>query len=591
MTPPPRGLNTAASALAADPSGRTAPVDAGAPVAQPSGSSRDRLPLAILAAAMVTAAAILLYLGRGTVYTADELAWVIQSPGLDLRDAFTPHNGHLLLSTRLIYKVILEVFGSGYLGFRILTVALTLLSCGLLYVYVRRRVGPWVALAPSLVLLVFGSDSLHVMLGNGITIQLALACGVGALLALDRDDLLGDVIATVLLVLGCATYTIALSFVVGAAILVLLRADRWRRIWIPAVPLILYVAWWIWALGTSSDAEGQLVYSNVLTMPAWSLQALGAGVSALTGTNYSFTGNTGSGARIVAVPLGLIALAWLAWRAWRRPHAGVWVAVGIALTLWAIQSLARTPFGTPEIPRYLLPSAFVTVLLAAEAGRHTRWPRPALVAIFAVAAVGVMTNIALLRDNGAEQRVLIAPPLRADLSGLEIAGEETRPGFDNHRVFAGQNSLLFPFAEARVLRPDPALAYVQAEERYGRIGYSPQELASQGDGLRVQTDGVLAEALGVRLEPVAAAPRRGCRRLHAQANGLTFLADPPGALVVADGGEPVPIGLRRFSQSLTAPLGIVAAGHTAFLRVPPDRAPGRWHAATSASALTLCPPS
>jgi hypothetical protein len=539
---------------------------------------------------MATSAAVLLYLGRGTVYTADELAWVIQSPALDLRDAFTPYNGHLLLSTRLIYKVVLEVFGSGYVGFRILTVAFTLLTSGLLYLYARRRVGPWVALAPSLVLLVFGSDSLHVMLGNGITIQLALACGVGALLELDRDDLLGDVTASVLLVLGCATYTIALAFVVGAAILVLVRDDRLRRIWIPAVPLILYGAWWIWALGTSSDAEGQLVYSNVLTMPVWSLQALGAAASALTGTNYSFTGNSGSGARIVAVPLGLICVAWIAWRAWRRPHAGVWAAAGIALTLWAIQSVARTPFGTPEIPRYLLPSAFVTVLLGAEAGRRIRWTRPALTAVFAAAAVGVMANIALLRDNGAEQRVLIAPPLRADLAGLEIAGDETKPGFDNHRVFEGQNSLLFPFAEARVLRPDPALAYLQAEERYGRIGYSPEELVTLSDGLRVQADGVLAEALGVRLVPVAAGPRRGCRRLKAQTDGLTFAADSPGALVVADRDNPVPIGLRRFSQTITAPIGAVAAGQAAFLRIPPDHVPGRWQAVSTASTLTLCSP-
>jgi hypothetical protein len=539
---------------------------------------------------MAIAAAILLYLGRGAVYSIDELAWVIQSPDLDLRDAFTPHNGHLLLSTRLIYKVILEVFGSGYLGFRILTVALTVVTSGLLYIYVRRRVGPWVALAPSLVLLVFGSDSLHVMLGNGITIQLALACGVGALLALDRDDLLGDVIAMLLLVLGCATYTIALSFVVGAAILVLLREDRWRRIWIPAVPLILYGTWWIWALGTSSDAEGQLVYSNLLTTPVWSLQALGAAVSALTGTNYSFTGDSGSGARIVAVPLGLIALAWLAWRAWRRPHTGLWAAAGIALTLWGIQSVARTPFGTPEIPRYLLPSAFVTVLLGAEAGRQIRWTRPALIAVFAVTAVGAMANIALLRDNGAAQRVLVAPPLRAELSGLEIAGGETRPGFEPHRVLEGQNSLVFPFAEARVLRPDPALAYVQAEERYGRIGYSTEELATQSDALRAHADAVLAEALGVRLVPLAAGPRRGCRRLRAQTDGLTFAADAPGAVVVADRDNPVPIGLRRFSQTITASIGAVAAGQAAFLRVPPDHVPGRWQAATSASALTLCPP-
>jgi len=544
---------------------------------------------------MAIAAAILLYLGRGSVYSTDELAWVIEAPDLDFRDAITPHNGHLLLMTKLIYKVVLELFGSGYLAFRILTVALALLTSGLLYVYVRRRVGAWAALAPSLVLLVFGSDSLHVMLGNGITILLALSFGVGALLALDRGDLLGDITAMALLVLGCATYTIALPFVVGAAVLILLREDRWRRIWIPAVPLILYGAWWIWARGTASDvqglANGDLIYSNILTLPIWSLQALGAAVSALTGLNYSFNGNPGSGAATVAVPLGLIALAWLVSRARRRQHAGLWAAAGVALTLWAIQALAATLFGRPDVPRYLYPSAFVTVLLAAEAARGVRWTRELLVVIFAAAAVGVLANIALLRDNGALQRVLIAPPLRAELSGLEIAGGETRPGFDASQVLGGKSSLSVPLGEAGVLRDDPALAYVDAADRYGRIGYSPGQLAAQNDGLRAHADAVLAEALGVRLEPIAEKPLRHCRRIQASpGGGVTFSAGPPGVVVASVAGIPVPIGLRRFSQTITAPIGTVAAGQAAFLRVPPDHVPGRWQAASTASTLTLCSP-
>jgi hypothetical protein len=132
---------------------------------------------------------------------------------------------------------------------------------------------------------------------------------------------------------------------------------------------------------------------------------------------------------------------------------------------------------------------------------------------------------------------------------------------------------------------------VDATDRYGRIGYSPGQLAAQNDGLRAHADAVLAEALGVRLEPIAAKPLRHCRRIQASpGGGVSFAAGAPGVVVASVDGIPVPIGLRRFSQTITAPIGTVAAGQAAFLRVPPDHVPGRWQAASTASALTLCSP-
>ena len=64
-------------------------------------------------------------------------------------------------------------------------------TVGLLFVYCKRRVGGLAALAPCLVLLVFGSDPLHALLGNGFTVVGSLGCGIGALLAVERDDLAG----------------------------------------------------------------------------------------------------------------------------------------------------------------------------------------------------------------------------------------------------------------------------------------------------------------------------------------------------------------------------------------------------------------
>ncbi len=198
---------------------------------------------------------LIVWLGRGTTYSVDELAWFASTPGLDLGDALAPAGGHLILTSRIVYFAILEAFGSGYEIFRILTALTVLLTAVLFFVYASRRVGRIVALAPTLILLVFGSDWVHVLTGNGFTVLLAVSCGLGALLALERGDSRGDQLACALLCLGVVTYTVALAFVVGTAVTILVREDRWRRIWIVAVPVAIYTAWWFWALGQEDNSE------------------------------------------------------------------------------------------------------------------------------------------------------------------------------------------------------------------------------------------------------------------------------------------------------------------------------------------------
>ena len=47
---------------------------------------------------------------------------------MNLEDALTPHNGHLVFTSKVLYKVILATFGSDYLTWRLLVTALVLLS-------------------------------------------------------------------------------------------------------------------------------------------------------------------------------------------------------------------------------------------------------------------------------------------------------------------------------------------------------------------------------------------------------------------------------------------------------------------------------
>ena len=105
----------------------------------------------------------------------------------------------------------------------------------------------------------------------------------------------------------------------------------------------------------------------------------------------------------------------------------VWVALAIALSLWlmgAISSLIRTP----DSSRYLYPGALVVLIAGAWLAAGLGWRRSALVALFLLAATGVVTNLALLRDDGAVTR-FEAEQQRAILAGIEVAGANADPSY------------------------------------------------------------------------------------------------------------------------------------------------------------------
>jgi hypothetical protein len=537
---------------------------------------------------MALATALLLYLGRGTTYSIDELPWLIESPDLGLGEALRPHNGHLILTTRLLYKGILEVFGSDYLAFRLLATASVLLTSGLVFVYAKRRVGPWVALAPSLVLLVFGSDIVHVLVGNAITVLVAISCGLGALIALDRDDRRGEIVACLLLCLGVVTYSVAVAFAAGIAVALLAERDRRRRIWIAALPLAIYAGWWLWSLGQPSGSEGQLVYSNVLLIPVWAFQSVAAALGALSGLDFRFAGSA-EGDRPAGTVLAMAGIAALFW--WRLRGAvsprllGV---IAIALALFAIEAVAHTPlFSSPFSPRYLFPGAVVVILVAVEAARGVRWSNRALVVVCVLAAVGIASNIAALRNGARGIRDGYTPNLRAELTGLELAGDRLSPDFDPHTPLDGQNSLVIPFAEAAVLRASPAQSYLEAVDRYGGAGFEAEQLAQRDDAVRARTDAVLAAALGVRLQPVPIAPPDGCRRLSST-SGMSVVFPLTSDATVIESERPAAVSLGRFASTPTVDLGALAAGRPAALIAPSGSAPGRWQASVDSASLRVC---
>ena len=401
------------------------------------------------------------------------------------------------------------MFGLAYLPYRILTVLSVCLAVGLLFTYLIRRIPAWVALAPCLVLLFFGSDHLHMLQGNGFIICFSLAMGLLALLMLEREDTKGDLIACAALVLAAATYSVGLPFIVGAGVSILL-ARRWKSLWVPVVPALMYLAWYAWARqqqfsGRSNEAE----LSNLLDLPVWAFQASGAAIYGLTG--LSFNSSQGMSVDLIDLRAAFIsallvgAVVWCVWKG--RSGRGLWVALSIGLTIWLLQVLVSGTGGRlPDDARYLFPGAVVSILILAEVVRGIEWKGGAIVALYLVGAIGLFTNISLLANNGDFYRER-GEFLRGNVGAASLA-IEARSDSEAEREES-------PAVDVDELVTIPGGAIIaMADQPYGDFGLTTEQITELPGDARDDLDEVLVRALQSGLEPTGALEISGCRRLR-----------------------------------------------------------------------------
>lgn len=542
-------------------------------------SRLSRFAPAVLVGSMVAASVLAIIEGRGMSFTPDEWSWVIASPGMDLKTAFLTSTGHLQLVPRVIYKTILEIDGTNYIWFRVLTVLALILMVSLFYRYLCRRVGPMVAVVPSILMLFFGSDALHLIRGNGFTILFSLACGIGALLALERSDRKGDILACSLLVLGLATYTDALPFVVGAAVFVVL-GKQWNRLWVPAIPVLLYGIWKYW-LSTAGPNEwgGSLYTENIVKIPAWIFDALAAILSAITGFGYGLTATTMNGPDDVIGPLlAILAIAATLWRLSRGSvPKGFWVTLSMGVTLWSIQCLASDPafpgFRTAESTRYLFPGAIVVFMIAAELVAGKSWSKPAYGIFVALALFGLASNIHQIfeysdqyqGESTEQRRVVTAESIFLDESNGSRVPEPTGP----------------------VIGPDILeLNQSMARRPYGGINLSTRKMLELPESDRAKTDLQLASAFSLELLPAVAGGSR-CRvvRKHPDEG---YVSELPAGEVVLEAERTGRVRLGRFSDAEPIDLGMLSAGDARGLTTARPLVDVPWKVSFTGPGLKVC---
>lgn len=534
-------------------------------------------PTVFLGAALLAAAALLLVLGSGLTFFQDTWAFLMHRRELDADAFLAPHNEHIVLIPVAIQKLLLAVFGMTSAAPERLTLTLMLLATAtLLFVYVRRRVGPWPALIAAVLLLFVGPAWQVLLWPFEIGYVGAVLFGIAMLLALDRGDQRGDAAGCAFLAIAIGFSSLGLAFAVGAAVDVLQRhrLRGLRRAYVPAIPLLLFAAWY---LGWGHSAETHLTMRNVLSSPPFVLEGLASSLESLLG--LSTIAVDGSGEPRWGRPLLVAALVLLAYGLSRRRRLppGVWPVAATAATFWFLAAFNYIPGREAHASRYMYAGGAFLLLLAADLLRGARIGRPALLIAGVVAIAVVGSNLVPLRDGERwlrEQTVLT----RANLAAFEIARETVDPSFPLSPEVAGTASLI----------DIQAGNYLDAASEHGSPAYTPAELAAAPEAGRRQADIVLGQALPLSTRTrlggssgggsggcVAAGGGRGEVRL---VPGRTTILVPPG--------DPAAFSLRRFaSDEYPVKTEGAPGGSVTVLQVPADTAARPWRLRVDAEQL------
>ena len=532
----------------------------------------------VLALAAASSGALLLRLQSRLTFFADEWEFLLNRRGLSVGVFLDPHNDHIALAPVSIYKALLATFGmSSAAPFQIASTGLFLLSTILLFVLLRSRVGDWAALLGTVLVLFLGAAYGDLLWPFQIAFFGSVAAGLGALLALDRDDTAGDRVACLLLVTSTAFLEVGIAFAVAVLVNVALgRRPRWRRLYVGLVPIALYAVWYA---GWGHQSATAVTFHNLVNSPRYVFDIASEAIASLLGLATPLT--TGD-AGLVGLPWGhallVVAIVMSIWRLRRvgGPSRGLWTALALGLAYWFLTSLsAYATLRKPIDSRYVYPGAVFILLITAELLRGVRLGTRTLAVGTAVTAAAVVSGILFLRD-AYRLRLVDSGSTPARLTALEIARQNVPPGLAVHP------DLVTTIA---------ASAYFSAVDAFGSPAWSESELASSGETERQSADQMLASAEGLGLQPATSTGRGNgtCLNLPEHPTGSRTQPLPPGTYSLTSRNQTSGVHLGRFAASPTVDLGSLPPGRTVTLVIPSDRSSRPWRLVVAGSGgVSLC---
>jgi hypothetical protein len=540
---------------------------------------RRNVPVLLLGVALLAAAVALVKAQWDVTFFQDTWAFLLDRQDFSADAFLQPHNEHIVVIPVAITKVLLEVFGMTSNTPEQVAMGLTLLAAAvLLFVYVERRTNPWLALIAASLVLFLGSAWPILLWPFENEFTLPIVFGLAMLLLLDREDARGDIWACAMLVLAVLSGSLGISFVLAAAVDVLVkrRARGWGRGYVFLVPGLVYLAWYA---GWGHEAETHLTLENVLNSPVYVMEGFASALASLAG--LSKTPASGPATIDFGAPLlvALLVAAGLRIRQ-RGVPAGLWPVLAAGVSYWLLAAFNFIPGREATATRYVYAGAIFVLLIAAELLRGVRWSRNGLLVAGGVAIIAIVPNLGYMKTGGEwerEQSVFT----RADLAALEIARRSVDPGFVlSDPEVAGTASLGVVSAGK----------YFEASDRWGSAAYSLEELEAAPANGRHFADVVLSRALPLSTEvlPGEFGPEReGCVAVPAGSAPDSEVELEPGLhrIELAPGADAI-FKLRRFAEGeypvVTEPS---PGGSTTLLRVPRDEAPNPWYLHVEASQL------
>jgi hypothetical protein len=509
--------------------------------------------------------------------SADEWDYVLNRRGLSLDVLLRPHGEHIAVGPVTVYKAIESTLGMEKLfPYALVSTAVFLASVVVLFVYLRRRTGGWLALAGALPVLFMGTAREVTLWPVNISFTAAMAAGIAALLALEREDRWGDAIACGLLVLGLAFSELALFFAVGAAMSMVLARRPWSRAYVVVLPVLLYAGWYA---GWGHTGPSYLSLHNLVHSPVFAVEGIASSAWSLLGIP--------TWARPGGVWLALLALAALGvLRARSRtPLPGTfWSALAVLLVFWLLTAGSFAPGREPDQSRYQYVGGMLLLLVIGNAVTRVRLNTPATLGILGVACMATVANLAVLHHNYAFYLRGRAIDERGALAGLEVAGPRADPNLVLDRSNEGDTALwsltVGPYLSAVHAYGSPADDLLDLSEAPETARIEADQLNAKVEHLAPIPVQSLPTATGRPPRLVAAAgvrplPQGSCLTLKTRSGPAVITLPRPGVTLRVRSGSTEALGMRRFATSFA--LSFELRGPSVML-IPTDGSPQPWQA-------------
>jgi hypothetical protein len=549
---------------------------------------RRNAPVLVFGAALVAMAIVLVVAQWRVTFFQDTFAFLLDRQPWTPHYFLFPHNEHIVILPVAVTKVLLAIFGmTSNVPEQIAMGATVLGAAALLFVWLRRRLDPWLATIGATLFLFLGAAWPTILWPFENEFTLPVVFGLAGLLFLDREDAKGDAWACAMFVLGTISGSLGVCFIAAAFVeVVLRREDRGRRrAYVFAAPLLVYLAWYA---GWGHEAEHHITLHNVLHAPQYVLEGFASSLDSLAGLSTiqaNVSGNNDWGRPLVIAAVGLAAFA-----QWRRPGFSrtFWVVTAAAVSYWLLAAFDFVPGREASAARYVYAGALFTLLMIAELLRPWPFGRKALWIAGAVAVCAIGPNLAQMKEGSSfekEQSVLT----RSDLGALEIARDTVSPTYQLIPVeSAGTASLALVQASL----------WFEAVDKWGSPADTPAQIETEPEGGKEHADLVLAETLpissAVEAGGLVGSPPAGeaCVTLPGggASAGKQVPLRPGRSTVEVAAGAPAQIAMRRFATE-AFPVAVAGGegGATTVVEIPKDRATQPWYVhVEGAQATRVC---